>query len=110
MAVSSSDESTLTPGYATIPNSLVAKTGTVDPAVTISGLAVTNQSDIYFGVFYRTRGPADWSTARHRVREHVFEIFRKFGGAKNILYTAKLFLPFDVESILKDSSHRETPD
>ncbi|MBK9324033.1 MAG: D-alanyl-D-alanine carboxypeptidase [Bdellovibrionaceae bacterium] len=107
MAVSSSDESTLTPGYSTIPNSLVAKTGTVDSAVAISGLAVTNQSDIYFGVFYRTRGPAEWSAARRRVREYVFDFFTRFGGAKTVVYSPQVFLPFDEKSGLKGVSHSE---
>ncbi len=110
MAVSSSDESTLTPGYSAIPNSLVAKTGTVDPAVAISGRASANRGDIYFGVFYRTSGPADWSTARRRVREHVFGLFRQFGGARNVAYSARVFLPFDEESFFKESSHNGSMD
>lgn len=100
MAVSGADGGTLSPRYDSIPNSLVAKTGTVDPAVTLSGVLSTQQGEVYFGIFMDTTSPSDWNNARDQVRGKVLGLIQKFGGKKQFAYTSRAFLPFDNASVL----------
>lgn len=109
MAVSGADDSTLNPRYASIPNTLVAKTGTVDPAITLGGLASTAQGKVYFGVFMDTNGPGDWNRARDLVRKSVFDLIDQFGGSKRFAYTPQPFLPFDGQSMAPTSSLKTLP-
>jgi D-alanyl-D-alanine carboxypeptidase/D-alanyl-D-alanine-endopeptidase (penicillin-binding protein 4) len=98
MAVSGADGGTLSPRFDSIRNSLVAKTGTVDPAVTLAGMLSTNQGEVYFGVFMDTESPADWNNARDQVRDKVMDLMQQFGGRRVFDYTAQSFLPFDSSS------------
>ncbi len=98
MAVSGADGGTLSPRFDPIPNSMVAKTGTVDPAVTLTGVLSTTQGDVYFGIFMNTESPADWSNARDQIRNKVMDIIQQYGGRHPFAYTAQSFLPFDSSS------------
>lgn len=98
MAVSGSDGGTLSPRFDPIPNSMVAKTGTVDPAVTLTGVLSAGQGEVYFGVFADTDSESDWETARDMVRDRVMDLFKLFGGRKTFAYAARDFLPFDQYS------------
>jgi len=98
MAVSGADGGTLSPRYDAIPNSLTAKTGTVDPAVALSGVLSTQQGEVYFGIFLATTSPSDWVPARNQVRSKVMNLLQTFGGRKAFSYTARAFLPFDSKS------------
>lgn len=98
MAVAGADEGTLKPRYDSIRNSLVAKTGTVDPAVTLAGVISTAQGKVYFGIFMGTESAADWNNAREDVRRKVWELISLFGGRKSISYRARRFMPFDQAS------------
>jgi D-alanyl-D-alanine carboxypeptidase len=99
MAVAKTDDSTLMPRYASIPNSMIAKTGTVDPAVTLAGVISTEHGDVYFGVLYGTDGSADWNTARDRIRDRVFNLIKENGGRKTFAYSSRPFLTFDKDSM-----------
>jgi D-alanyl-D-alanine carboxypeptidase len=98
MAVSGADQGTLKPRFDSIRNGMVAKTGTVDPAVTLAGMISTAEGDAYFGIFMGTSSPADWNNARDRVRQKVLDLMTHFGGRKSIRYTARDFMPFDQNS------------
>lgn len=98
LAVSSSDQGTLSPRFDSIPNILAGKTGTVDPAITLAGVVSTAQGDVYFGIFMSTEGAGDWGTARDQVREKVFELIKSHGGHRQFAYAARKFLPFDEYS------------
>jgi D-alanyl-D-alanine carboxypeptidase len=98
MAVSGADGGTLSPRFDSIRNSMVAKTGTVDPAVTLSGVLSTVQGEVYFGVFMDTQSPADWNNARDQVRNKVMDLIQQFGGRRTFDYVAQSFLPFDRSS------------
>lgn len=100
MAVSGSDGGTLSPRFDSIPKSMVAKTGTVDPAVTLAGVLSTQQGDVYFGIFMDTTSPSDWDNARDQVRTRVMGLIQKHGGRKSFAYTPQDFLPFDSSSSL----------
>ncbi|RYZ61688.1 MAG: hypothetical protein EOP09_19660, partial [Proteobacteria bacterium] len=98
MAVSRSDESTLRPRYDGMTDSVIAKTGTVDPAISLAGMVSTAHGDVYFGYLYKTQGPADWNTAKDGIRNRVFDLIRKFGGRRATNYTPVAFLSFDQNS------------
>jgi D-alanyl-D-alanine carboxypeptidase/D-alanyl-D-alanine-endopeptidase (penicillin-binding protein 4) len=81
---------------------LVAKTGTVNPSVTLAGMISTNEGDVYFGYIYGTKGTAaDWRDARGMIRSQVFKLMSNFGGKKEVSYDAHTFLPFDQKSELQ---------
>ncbi|MGZ3804639.1 MAG: D-alanyl-D-alanine carboxypeptidase [Pseudobdellovibrionaceae bacterium] len=109
MAVSGADEGTLKPRFDSIPNSMVAKTGTVDPAVTLAGMISTAQGEVYFGIFMGTESVADWNNARDKVRENVMGLINKFGGRRIMNYRASGFLPFDEESYLQKENLKMRP-
>jgi len=98
MAVSGSDGGTLSPRFDSIPNSMVAKTGTVDPAITLAGLLSTGDGDVYFGLLMSTESPADWNNARDQVRDKVMDLIQQFGGRRSFNYVSRDFLPFDGSS------------
>jgi D-alanyl-D-alanine carboxypeptidase len=81
---------------------LIAKTGTVNPSVTLAGMISTEEGDIYFGYIYGTNGTvADWRDGRNKIRTQVVKLFNRFGGRSSIDFKAIRFLPFDGESKLK---------
>jgi hypothetical protein len=80
---------------------MVAKTGTVDPAVALAGMISTDKGDIYFGILYQTNGPGDWNRGRDAIRNQVVALMAKFGGKDRINgYHSAGFLPFDSSSKL----------
>lgn len=106
MAVSGVDpETTLGGRYSgnQMAGAVVAKTGSVDPAITLAGMITTEQGNVYFGILYKTRSPSDWNSARNKIRDNVIGLMNKFGG-KNALedYSATAFLPFDEKSNLSE--------
>lgn len=104
MAVSGTDATATMGGrYADIPNTVIAKTGSVNPAITLSGMIATEKGDLVFAVLMKTGGPADWNMARTMIRTEVGKIIEKNGGASQISYTAQPYLPFDSQSILQPS-------
>lgn len=103
MAVSGLERSTLGGRYAGLPGAVVAKTGSVNPAITLSGLISTDQGDLLFAVLMRTGGPADWTRARNQIRSQVGKLIKEHGQFERIKYTAKDFLPFDAKSRLEKS-------
>ncbi|MBC7371527.1 MAG: D-alanyl-D-alanine carboxypeptidase [Bdellovibrionaceae bacterium] len=98
MAVSRSDDSTLRPRYDAMPGSVIAKTGTVDPAIALAGMVSTADGDVYFGYLYKTDSAADWNSAKDNIRNRVFDLVRKFGGLRSVDYTPVAFLSFDANS------------
>ena len=102
MAVAGSDQdSTLGERYSgsATAGSVIAKTGTIDPAITLAGLINTEQGPVYFGISYKTKGPKDWANAREKIRKDVVQLMGKFGGKSQIEdYTSSSFLPFDEMS------------
>ncbi|MFP5518890.1 MAG: D-alanyl-D-alanine carboxypeptidase [Bdellovibrionia bacterium] len=101
MAVSGAENSTLGGRYAGLPNTVVAKTGSVNPAITLSGMIATEKGNLIFAVLMKTDGPADWTAARNKIRGEVNSIIAKNGGAAQVKYTPKTFLPFDSKSGLQ---------
>jgi D-alanyl-D-alanine carboxypeptidase/D-alanyl-D-alanine-endopeptidase (penicillin-binding protein 4) len=100
MAVSGTDTSTLNPRFDSIPNTMIGKTGTVDPAITMAGVISTANGDVYFGIFLETDGPADWGNGKDQVRSKVFDLIQRYGGGRSFQYATRSFMPFDQESRL----------
>lgn len=104
MAVSAADSrSTLGARYASLPKSVIAKTGSVNPAIGLTGMLSTKSGDLLFVVLMKTDGKADWGTARNNIRKEIGKLMAKFGGPIQVEYTPRLFMPFDAESGLKTS-------
>lgn len=101
LAVAKTDEGTLSPRYDGLPNAVIAKTGTVDPAVTITGIASTGVGWVFFAVLYRAEGVIDWEKARDEVRDNVYDLITQHEGAAPFEYQARFFLPFDATSALQ---------
>jgi len=81
-------------------HALVAKTGTVNPAVTLGGVMSTEDGDFYFGYIYATNGSAgDWRSARLQIRAQINNFFRQH-AAKPMNASVGKFLPFDSQSTL----------
>jgi len=81
---------------------LVAKTGTVNPAVTLAGYASTQEGLVYFGIIMGTDGSsADWRDGRGLIRQKVNEMFKRYNGRKDLNYEPMAFFPIDLESGLK---------
>jgi len=99
MAVSGVDPKTTLGGrYATaqVSGAVVAKTGSVDPAITLAGMITTANGNVYFGILYKTKSPSDWNSARNAIREKVIGLMNQFGGKDAINdYNTEGFLPFD---------------
>lgn len=100
MSVAGVDDSTLGGRYAGLKDSLIAKTGSVDPAITLAGMLSTEKGDLMFAVLMKTGGPADWTGARNQIRSRVGDLMKKFGGAKAFRYDAFSVLPVDKYSVL----------
>lgn len=94
LAVSGVDTSTLGSRYGAFPGVIAAKTGSVNPAITLAGVISTRNGPIVFAVLMNTDGPAEWSSARNKIREKVVSIMNSNGGGKPVTYTAKAFVPF----------------
>lgn len=79
--------------------SVLAKTGTVNPAVTLGGLAHTKSGDYVYMFNAKTTGGSDWTNGRNLIRSNLLSLIRQLGGAKPIQYSAPpAFLSFDNDS------------
>lgn len=79
--------------------SVLAKTGTVNPAVTLGGLVHSKSGDYVYMFNVATSGGSDWSNGRNIIRSNLTSLVRQLGGAKPIRYSAPpVFLSFDNDS------------
>lgn len=86
-------------------SAVIAKTGTVNPVVTLSGLGSTQQGHIYFTYIMGTNGSrADWTAGRGEIRRKLIEMMTKNGGAKDLEYTAHPFVEVDQGSVISEDS------
>jgi serine-type D-Ala-D-Ala carboxypeptidase/endopeptidase (penicillin-binding protein 4) len=82
-------------------DSVIAKTGTVDPGVALAGLASTKDGTFLFASVF---GPGDTAAERNAGRDQIDDrlkdLIRKNGGPVKLSYHQKSFLPFDGNSSL----------
>lgn len=80
---------------------VIAKTGTVNPAITLAGLLSTEEGNVYFGYIYRTNGTGgDWRSARLKIRGAITQLMQTYGGGQPMNQRAESFLAFDKGSKL----------
>lgn len=78
---------------------LIAKTGTVNPAITLAGMMVTEEGNVYFGYIYKTNGSGgDWRAARQKIKVAVTALIKEHGGGDPMSSVPEAFLAFDEGS------------
>lgn len=100
MAVSGAEPSTLR-HYQFSPGVVIAKTGSVDPAVNLAGVISTQIGTLYFGFLYRTGNGFEWSRARAQIQNQLIALITKNNGGKATDYINKNLFYFDSEAYLK---------
>lgn len=86
-------------------HALIAKTGSINPAIALAGLASTNDGEVYFAYNYGTSGKGQWSPARAKIRLNVNQLFKEHARKKVIdnIIPQKTFLSFDQKSKLLEA-------
>lgn len=82
---------------------LLAKTGTINPDITLAGLAHTKKGDLYF--MYNVQIDAsrrDTRSARALIRDKVTEMIRQHQGGDPISYKHIEFMNFDVNALFAE--------
>jgi D-alanyl-D-alanine carboxypeptidase/D-alanyl-D-alanine-endopeptidase (penicillin-binding protein 4) len=105
MLVAGVDDGTIGGSYQApgVRGSMVAKTGTINQAITLAGALSTKEGKVYFGVFWQIPGPGDRFAARAARDSVVLTLIRDFGGGVPLSYSPKTFTPFDYHSSLKEN-------
>lgn len=82
-------------------HSLIAKTGTVNPSISLAGMVTTSNGDVLFHIVY-TGSPArnGQRKSRDSIRKDVIKLIQGNGGKKPIETQTEYFMPFDEESQL----------
>ncbi|UOF00801.1 D-alanyl-D-alanine carboxypeptidase [Bdellovibrio reynosensis] len=101
MAVARTDnQSTLEDFTGLFENAVIAKTGTVNIAKTLAGVASTARGRFYFAVLYQAESKEDADLAIGPIKEKVLELLRNNGGPQRLNYRKLIPLPFDKDSNL----------
>ncbi len=81
-------------------NSVIAKTGTVSPAILLAGVISTKKGSVYFMYNMKTNGTRrDWRDAQRKIKLQITNLIQKeYNGGVPISYQAIKFIPFDKES------------
>lgn len=79
---------------------LLAKTGTVGPAVTIGGQVMTKSGPLYFGYIAATKlSEQDWTEARETIKEKIDLMMSEILPGPKFDYVPLQFVPFDKSSL-----------
>lgn len=80
-------------------DAVVAKTGTVNPAVTLAGLASTEKGLVFFMFNVKTIGTAQsWGAGRSLIRQKLNKMMNQFDGKVRLKASAFSFISFDGQS------------
>ncbi len=80
-------------------DAVIAKTGTVDPAVTLGGLASTEKGLVFFMFNMKTEGTAQsWNAGRAAIKKKLLELLNSFDGGVSLNARAFSFISFDNKS------------
>tara|TARA_B110001454_G_scaffold106457_1_gene100248 strand:+ start:93380 stop:94633 length:1254 start_codon:yes stop_codon:yes gene_type:complete len=84
----------------TTENSVIAKTGTVSPAILLAGIMSTKKGSVYFMYNMKTNGTRrDWRDAQRKIKTQITNLIQKdYNGGVPISYQSIKFFPFDKES------------
>lgn len=87
---------------------VTAKTGTVNPAVTLAGMLQTKKGPVYFMYIMSTRSSeSDWSSARRAIAYQLSLLTKKFDGGVSLNAQALKFISFDPELFFQAEKHSE---
>ena len=106
MAVAGGDNDSTTGRIYTTPvtnKSLIAKTGTTDPNVTLAGIVRTNGGDILF--LYNMKSNGNKGTeraARNSIRDRVVKLIQENHGGNPLSYSKITFLSIDDQSAFEE--------
>lgn len=101
LAVAGVDKGSTVAGYGGyMAGSMMAKTGSVNKAKTLSGVVNTKNGEIYFTVLMHTDSRVDWGSASTTIKAKINKLIMSNGGAKKIDYSEIIPLPFDKSSKL----------
>jgi D-alanyl-D-alanine carboxypeptidase len=82
-------------------DSVVAKTGTVAKAVTLAGIASTQQGNVYFAFIYKTPSIAYAGQARRAIKEDLIELIDQHGGPEKMdSNSPEGYDPFDRKNVV----------
>lgn len=105
MAVAGTDRiSTVSGMGGTMSGSVVAKTGTVNRAKTLSGTVSTENGIMYFAILMNTDVYSEKDRAGLQIRRRMIDLIARNGGPAPIQYEELVPLPFDKDSALVDES------
>ena len=80
-------------------DAVIAKTGTVNPAVALGGVASTQKGLVFFMFNMRTRGTAQtWNQGRSQIRKKLIELMDEFDGKVPFNAKSFAFVSFDKRS------------
>lgn len=80
-------------------DSVIAKTGTVNPAVTLGGVASTQKGLVFFMFNMKTQGTAQtWNQGRSMIRRKLIELMDQFDGRLPVNAKSFAFVSFDKKS------------
>ena len=78
---------------------VAAKTGTVNPAVTLGGVASTEKGLVFFMFNIKTQGNGkSWAKGRKEIKEKLEELMDKFEGGVKLKAKSFSFISFDKQS------------
>jgi len=87
---------------------LLAKTGTVGPAVTIGGQVMTKSGPLYFGYIAATKlSEQDWAEARETIKEKIDLMMSEILPGPKFDYVPLQFVPFDKSSLFSNQSNQK---
>jgi serine-type D-Ala-D-Ala carboxypeptidase/endopeptidase (penicillin-binding protein 4) len=81
-------------------NAVIAKTGTVSPAILLAGMISTKKGNVYFMYNMKTNGTRrDWRDAQRKIKQQVTVLIQNnYNGGVPIQYQSIKYFPFDKES------------
>ena len=80
-------------------DTVVAKTGTINPAVTLAGMASTEKGLVFFMFNMKTNGTGkSWHAGRAAIKKKLNELLDSFDGGVRIKARAFSFISFDSQS------------
>ncbi len=91
-----------------IRGSVLAKTGTLNTAVTLAGLLETKKGEVYFGIFFQPPSSAYINSLRRLRDKWVVNLIRGFGGSAPESYKPRSFFSMDKNALLTTPNNHNT--
>jgi D-alanyl-D-alanine carboxypeptidase/D-alanyl-D-alanine-endopeptidase (penicillin-binding protein 4) len=89
-------------GSGAFQHAVVAKTGSVDPVVSLAGVLHTQQGEVYFTHIHGATGRSSWKRVRPKIFIAMQNLLAKFGGAAPIEYTYSVYAHVDEQSAFRE--------